>query len=224
LPVIEIGPPPDLAALDRAIDNLANYDWLVFTSANGVQNFIHRLREIGRDLRALGSIRLAAIGPRTAEALASFHLRPDFVPTDYRSESLAEGLSAQVAGRRVLLARADRGRDLLREELARIAQVDEVAVYSQRDVTEVDPEILRLLREGKIEFVTFTSSNIVRAFVKLLDEECRRRLGRETKLITISPVTSAVVRELGFEVAGDAAEYTAEGLVDALVSLAAPTP
>ena len=125
---------PTLRPLDRSIDRLTEYDWLVFTSANGVRFFVRRLEERGRDLRALGHLKLAAIGPTTAEALAGFHLRADLVPESYRSEALAEALGQVAAGRKILLARADRGRTLLKDELEQLADVDQVAVYHNADV------------------------------------------------------------------------------------------
>ncbi len=219
LPVVEVGSPSDLEAVDRVLTNLWDYDWLVFTSANGVQAFLRRLEELGRDLRDLGRLKLAAIGPRTAEALHAFHLRPDLVPDEYRSENLAEVLAPHVSAQRVLLARADRGRELLREALTDIAEVEQIAVYSQTDAV-LDSHVLELLRRGQIDFVTLTSSNIARAFVQALDDETRRHLGREIRLVTISPVTSATLRELGLEPSAEAKEFTADGVVDALVDLA----
>jgi uroporphyrinogen III methyltransferase/synthase len=108
LPAVEVLPPADWSIVDRAIAALSLYHWLVFTSANGVHFFLRRLREVGRDLRALGGLRLAAIGPATAAALREYHLEPDLIPDEYRSESLAAALREPVRGQRVLLARADR--------------------------------------------------------------------------------------------------------------------
>ncbi len=220
LPTVEIGPPPDVAAVDRAIDRLSEFQWLVFTSANGVGAFLDRLLARGRDLRALGLIRIAAIGPRTAEALGAYHLRPDLVPAEYRSEALIEALRPDVAGQRVLLARADRGRELLAAELGRIATVEQVAVYTQRDRPEADPEIMDLLRQGAIDFVTLTSPNIARAFLQLLDDPSRGRLGTDVRLVTISPVTTDEVLRLGAPVSAEATEFTGEGVVAAICHLA----
>src|SRR5262249_25579287 len=153
-------------------------------------------------LRALGPLRLAAIGPATADALRSYHLEPDLTPAPYSSEGLAAALKERARGQRLLLARADRGRALLREELAAVAEVEQVAVYSQADAVEADGPALSALRRGEIDLVTLTSSNVARALVRLLDEEALAwlRSGR-TRLVTISPVTSAAVRELGLPVA-----------------------
>jgi uroporphyrinogen III methyltransferase / synthase len=220
LPTIEVREPADWSPVDRALERLPSFDWLVFTSVNGVQAFLGRLRQSGRDLRALGPLKLAAIGPRTAEALRGYHLEPDLVPAVFRSEELAAALKEVVAGKRVLLARADRGRDVLPAELAAVAEVEQIAVYSQVDAVEADTAVLDSLRRGEVEYVTLTSANIARSFLRLLDTPCRARLETGAlKLVTISPVTSAAVRELGLPVAAEATEYTAAGVIAALVRL-----
>jgi uroporphyrinogen III methyltransferase/synthase len=219
LPTVEISEPSDWTPVDRAIRELSSYQWLVFTSVNGVYALIKRLRHLGRDLRALGSMRLAVIGPATADALRSYHLEPDLLPLQYNSESLAEALKVQAKGQRVLLARADRGRDLLRDELATVAAVEQVAVYSQKDCIEWDDATLAALKRGEFDLVTLTSSNIARALERRLDEPAREHVRRgRTQLVTISPVTSAAVRELQLPVAAEAAEYTMEGVTAALVA------
>lgn len=222
LPVLEITEPADWGPVDQAIAALASYQWLVFTSVNGVEAFLRRLRQTGRDLRALGSVKLAAIGPSTADALRRYHLEPDLMPEEYRSERLAEALRERVRGQRVLLARADRGREILRQELATVAEVDQVAVYHQIDSLTLDAEVLDCLRRGEIDYVTLTSANIARAFVRGLDATCRDRiLAGQLQLVSISPVTSGVIQELGLPVAAEATEYTMAGVVDALVRLVA---
>lgn len=220
-PLVEIADPPSWQAVDAVLGRLGEFDWLVFTSVNGVQKFLGRLQACGLDLRALGHLKLAAIGPSTAQALASFHLVADLVPPVYRSEELAAGLREAVAGRRVLLARADRGRDLLRDELAKVASVEQVAVYSQRDVATLEPAIAEALRSGTIDYLTLTSSNIARAFANLLDDAMRVQLcaGRP-QIVSISPVTSSVIRELGWPVAAEAKVYTMAGLEDAVMERA----
>jgi uroporphyrinogen III methyltransferase/synthase len=223
LPVVDVGPPKDWGPVDQAIAGLADYQWLVFTSTNGVQAFFQRLRKNGRDLRTLGNIRLAVIGPGTADALRQYHLEPDLVPPQYRSESLALALSEKAQGQRILLARADRGRDLLRAQLSRVATVDPIVVYSQENVVDPNSEVFNYLRRGEIDFVTLTSTNIAKAFFKNLDGDCREHIRRgKTKLISISPVTSAEIKQLGFPVAAEATEYTMAGVVEALLNLASP--
>ena len=126
----------------RPSSDSRSYQWLVFTSANGVRFFMRRLHERGRDLRALGHLKLAAIGPETAKALGRFHLTADLVPESYRSEALAAALARAGRGRKILLARADRGRTLLKDELDRLADVDQVAVYHIADVDSLPASVL----------------------------------------------------------------------------------
>jgi uroporphyrinogen III methyltransferase/synthase len=225
LPTVEIADPPDWAPVDTALAQLAAYHWLVFTSANGVHAFLRRLRHTGKDLRALGGLRLAVIGPATADALRGYHLEPDVIPDTFNSEGLAAALVDRVAGQRVLLARADRGIDLLRQELAAVAHVDQVAVYSQRDAI-LDPQgaPLQLFGRGEIDAVLLTSSNIARALIASLDAAAREHVhnGR-TALVSISPRTSAAIRELGLPVAAEAHEYTTEGALEALCRLVRPS-
>ena len=221
LPAVAIREPADWLPVDGALAELGRYQWLVFTSANGVHALVRRLRQTGRDLRALGSVRLAAIGPGTADVLRTYHLDPDLVPPEFRSESLAEALMEQARGQRVLLVRADRGRDVLRQELARVASVDQVAVYAQVDVLDPHSDVLNCLRRGEIDYVTLTSTNIARAVIGVLDQVSRDRIAAgEVKLVSISPVTSAAIRELELPVAAEATQYTVAGLVEALVGLA----
>jgi uroporphyrinogen III methyltransferase/synthase len=141
------------------------------------------------------------------------------VPSTYRSEELAAELVPLVRGQRVLLARADRGRDVLREQLAAVARVEQVAVYSQEDETEADPAVLARLRHGDVDYITLTSPNIARALARRLDAPTQAliREGR-LKLVTISPVTSEAVRDLGWPVAAEATVYTTAGVIDALVA------
>jgi uroporphyrinogen III methyltransferase/synthase len=221
LPAVEIRDPADWSPVDAALARLAQFQWLVFTSGNGVRFFFRRLLQAGRDLRALGPIRLAVIGPSTADALSAFHLKPDVVPPRYCSESLAAGLRDRAAGQRVLLVRADRGREVLREELAQSAQVEQIAVYSQVDADLAGSEALNQVRRGEMDYVTLTSSNIARSFIQALDEMSRERIATgQVQVVSISPVTSQTVRELGLPVAAEATEYTTKGLIDTLVGLA----
>jgi uroporphyrinogen III methyltransferase / synthase len=219
LPAVAIRPLDDWAEVDARIARLADYDWVVFTSVNGVRAFFGRLRQTGRDLRALGPVKLAAIGPGTADALSAYHLDADLVPAEYRSEALAAALAQRASGRRVLLVRADRGRDVLRDELSKTATVDQVAVYRQEDAVPADAPALEALRRGEFDYVTLTSSNVARAFLSALDEVCRGRiLDGHVRLATISPVTSAAVTALGYPVAVEASVYTTDGLVQAVVA------
>lgn len=212
-PAIEIGPPPDWAPVDAAIARLASIDWLVFSSVNGVCWLLDRLLQTS-DLRRLGQVKLAAIGPGTAEALARYHLRADLVPDEFRAEALAEQLAPHCRGSRVLLARASRGREVLAEALrAAGAHVEQVVVYTSRDVLQADPDVAAVLAAGQIDWVTVTSSSIAQALVRLFGTQ----LGR-ARVASISPVTSDTLRSLGIEPAAEARTYTMAGLVEAIVA------
>lgn len=215
-PTITIGPPDDLAPMDSAIDRLGEFDWLVFTSGNGVRSFLDRLEACGRDLRALGHLKLAAIGPTTADALARYHLKADFVPDSFRSEALAEGLLARAAGQRILLARADRGRTVLKDELAGAARVEQVAVYKNADAEALPPEVVARIAEGTVDWITLTSSAMTARLHALLPESARARIGQGVRLASISPVTSAAAKALGWTVDVEARAYTWDGVVQAL--------
>jgi uroporphyrinogen III methyltransferase / synthase len=212
-PAIRITEPADWAPVDAALARLADHDWLVFSSANGVRFLLDRLRSQAGDLRRLASVKLAAIGPGTAEKLSLFGLRADLLPDQYRAESLAAALLTAAPRGRFLLARASRGREVLSEQLAAAgAQVEQVVVYQSSDVESPDPEVARLLDSGRIDWVTVTSSAIAKALARLFGPALRR-----TRLASISPITSAVLRELGLEPKAEADPYTMEGLAEAIV-------
>lgn len=223
LPAVEIRDVSDFAPVDAALDQLrrGEWGWLVFTSANGVSALLRRLDALGRDLRDWGRVKLAAIGPKTADALREYRLRADVVPdTTFSSEGLAEALKPHVAGQRVLLARANRGRELLRDELSKVATVEQVAVYEQVDATVPDSAVLDSLRRGEIKYVTLPSPGIARGVLGAFDETIQGRVERgEIRLVAISPITGDVVRALGYPVAAEAATYTEDGLIQAVVDL-----
>ncbi len=172
-------------------------------------------RHLGRGgrIQQLGGIGLAAIGPGTAGELERYGLKADVVPREYRAEALAEALAPHAPGKRFLLARASRGRDVLPEQLrAAGGIVEQAVVYMSADVQTADPSIVAALAAGRIDWTTVTSSSIARAVVGLFGEQLRR-----TRLASISPVTSQTLRELGHPPAVEAREYTMAGLVEAIM-------
>jgi uroporphyrinogen III methyltransferase/synthase len=211
-PVIRISDPPDWQPVDAAIARLSDFDWIVFSSANGVRWFLNRQLATGGDLRRLGGVKVAAIGPATAEELLHYHLRADVIPSEFRAEALADSLAGEALDKRFLLVRASRGREVLAEQLtAAGAIVEQVVAYTSSDVTEPDPDIGARLAAGMIDWITVSSSSIARALVNLFGENLRH-----SKLASISPVTSKTLRELGYEPAVEAEQYTMPGLVDAI--------
>ena len=215
LPAIAIETIPDNKALTAAIDRLALYQWLVFSSANGVAVFLDHLDATGLDSRALAGVRVCAIGPATAAALAQRGVRADMVPERYVAESLVEALRNEgVEGKRILLARAEMGRDALRVGLeAAGAQVDEVSLYRALTPPGSRDKARALLAEG-MDIVTFTSSSTVRNLIDLLDGDASALQG--ATIACIGPITASTAREMGLTVHAQAAEYTIPGLVQAL--------
>lgn len=213
-PSIRIDSPANWWDVDRTLARLDEFHWLVFSSTNGVEYLLRRLEATGGDLRRLERLQLAAIGPGTAEELSRWHLKADLMPEEYRAESLAEALTPLASGKRILLARASRGREVLAEMLtAAGGLVEQVVVYTSTDVEQLEPEVASALAAGQIDWITVTSSSIARWLVARLGETLRR-----TRLVSISPVTSGVLRQLGHEPAAEAAEYTMEGVVRAILA------
>ena len=216
-PVIEICPPPDPAAVERALRARSSYDWILFTSANGVAYTIEALERIGLEAVALAGVRFAVIGPRTARALQRYGLRADLVADQFVAEELAATLLRRAAPRRVLLLRAWGAREVL-PQLLRAAgvQVDVVAVYQTRPVAADRARALaELLVQGRLEVVLLTASSTVTSIAQLLGERARVLLARVV-VGSIGPITSDTARELGIRVDVTASQYTVEGLLDAL--------
>ena len=222
-PTIAIAPPEDTGPLDAAIGGLARYDWLVFASANGVEAFFARLAALGHERGALAHLRLGAVGPGTAAALAAVGRAPDFVPETHTAEALAAGLPAPL-GARVLIPAADIARPALAEGLrARGAVVDTVVAYrTLASASADDTRVAALLREGAIDALTFTSPSTVRGFLATLagaglDGAALHALARRPLVACIGPVTAEVLRECGLPADVVATVHSAEGLMAALV-------
>ncbi|MFW6170173.1 MAG: uroporphyrinogen-III synthase [Planctomycetota bacterium] len=220
-PAIEVREPADWAAADRAIAHLADFHWLVFSSVNGVNAFMHRLRARGRDLRALGGAKLAAIGPATAAALEHYHLQVDRCPRRYQAEYLAEALLDDAAGQRYLLVRASRGRQWLAQQLATVgAEVEQVVFYESVDSPTASPHIRAALAAEEIRWTTVTSSAIARSLARMFGAELKK-----TNLVSISPITSNTLHQLGLEPTLEAPEATMDGVVQAILDFASsPKP
>lgn len=219
-PTIEIVPPDSWAPLDKAIDNLHVYDWIIFTSANGVRSFVTRLRVKGKSIHQLKGIRFCAIGPRTATEMKGERIEAPLVPSEYKAEAVVESLTKEgLMGKRVLLARAKKARELLPRELEnRGARVDVVAVYQTVPPKGEASEFLGLLQGSRIDAIAFTSSSTVSNFMELFaskrDELLRGLEG--VAIAVIGPITRERAVELGLPVHISPAEYTIPALITAI--------
>ena len=220
-PTIQIAPPVDhYAALDVALAKIASYDWIVFTSANGVRHTFDRLRSAGRDARAFSGARVAAVGPATADALIERGIAADFTPTEFVAEAVLAQFPVPVANLRILLARAADARDLLPETWrAQGAVVDDIAAYQTVLASEGAEDVRAALHRGEIDVITFTSSSTVRNFMEALDGT---PVPTSTKIAAIGPITAETCRELIRPPDSSADVYTIDGLIDALLALYPP--
>jgi uroporphyrinogen III methyltransferase/synthase len=217
LPTIHVELLTDYSELDEAVQRLSGYSWVVFTSANGVDAFFGRLAQLALDARSLKDTKVCAIGPATCEALEHRGLIVDYVPREFVSEGIVEGLGEQgVDGKRILLPRAAEARpDLVNGLVGLGALVDEIAVYRTLPTLEIEPETRRMLLHGEIDITTFTSSSTVRNLASMLgsDWEAVDR----TTVACIGPITAAVAVECGLRVDIVAEEFNIPGLVRSLV-------
>jgi uroporphyrinogen-III synthase len=240
MPVIRIVPPPDWQPLDQALRTLvgtSTYDWLVFTSANGVKMVLERLRTLGFEPYVLHGMRIATIGPATAATLKKYGLSAALVPAEYIAESMAEALHNEVGqsgetlqGKRILLSRAAEARQVLVTALEQAgAQVDVVVAYQTLSVSHDDErgrEVIALLRQKQLDIITFTSSSTVHHFMHWLSQSAPDLAillsypGKREMcplIACIGPVTASTARSYGLQVAVEAHEFTTAGLVEALI-------
>jgi len=196
---------------------VSDYNWLIFTSINGVKGFFNRLQDLGSDIRNLKGINICAIGPGTENALGNLGLKVDYRPEQFRAEALLEIISEKIKpGDKVLLPRADLARPLLANELARVgAQVDNVVAYRTLP-GKVNAELLKQqLVNQQIDMITFTSSSTVHNLVSLLGSEYKKYL-KKVAVASIGPVTTATAIEHGIYVDCEAEFYTIDGLIQAI--------
>lgn len=216
-PAIRIEPPTDPTPLRAAVDRIRQYHWVVFTSVNGVDSFFNVLFQAGHDARCLSAAQLCAIGPATAARLREYGLVAELVPTRYVAEAIIEAFehTDDLKGKNILLPRAETARAVLVEGLHRLgAVVDEVPAYRTVEDQGLGPAVEAALKEG-LDWVTFTSSSTVHNFLSRVDLTALRK--RKPLIASIGPVTSATIKAAGLDVDVEAAEYTIEALVDAIV-------
>lgn len=217
-PLLKMIPPLDYEQLDEAIRTLDTYDWLIFTSVNGVRFFCERVERLGVAIQEYAG-HVAAVGPKTAAALEERGLLAELIPSDFVAEGLLTSLRNQlVAGQRVLLPRADIARKLLPEELRRMGMaVTEVDVYQTVIDAEKSPQAAERLQRGEIDAILFTSSSTVSHFVQAMSPWDISEWLDRVQIACIGPITAQTAQRLGLQVNIVAQEYTIDGLLDALL-------
>ena len=219
MPTLAISPPTSWDDLDLAIANLSKFQWLILTSANGVNYFCDRLKTLGYDARALGGVKIAVVGRKTAACLQQRHLNPDFIPPDYIADSLVANFPDTLQGCQILFPRVETGgREVLVKELSsQGATVVEVAAYQSQCPPTIDLSAWHALQNQQIDVLTFASSKTVKNFAHLLQQQAKspqlvKSLLDRVCIASIGPQTSQTCRELLGRFDLEAREYTLEGL------------
>jgi len=218
IPFIEIRRPRSYRPLDRALRSLASYDWLILTSVNGVDALWERMTKLRLTTRDLRHLKIAAIGPATKKAVEKRGLKVHVVPEEYVAESVVKSLRTKVHDKNILLARARVARDVIPVALRKVAACVDVVEAYETTVPRASRARLRAAMKDprkRPQVVTFTSSSSVRNFHALLDAVSRKFIP-EMKMVSIGPVTSDTLRELGIPVSVQAREFTIPGLVKAI--------
>lgn len=217
-PTLEIAPPPSWVEADAAIERIEHYNWIIFTSVNGVQSFRKRLATLRKDLRVLKGISLCAIGPRTAAEVEAWSLQVDLVPSEFKAEGVLQALEGRgIAGKRFLIPRALEAREILPEEIQKKGgKVDVVPVYQSVRPTP-DPAMLEtILRAKGVDLITFASSSTLRNFMEILGPQ-RQSWLTGIAIACIGPITAETAREFGLKVDVIPGEYTLPALAESIV-------
>jgi uroporphyrinogen III methyltransferase / synthase len=217
-PAIRIVEPDSYEPLDKAISALQQYTWVAFTSPNGVEAFFNRLKIAGKDARSLANAKVAAIGSETAATLERKGIIADVVPSEFRAEAIVAALSGKISSKdRILIPRAEQAREVLPKGLAKTgAAVDVVTAYRTVAGGADGEAVGKLIADGKIDLVTFTSSSTVTNLLSLLGEKGRELLSG-VKIACIGPVTANTCREHGLQADITATEYTIQGLTESII-------
>jgi uroporphyrinogen III methyltransferase/synthase len=218
LPTIAILPPAENGPLDRSIRKLSEYDWVIFTSVQGVRFFSKRMAALGEPADRLREVKVAAIGPATAAALVELGEKLDYVPEEFLSEKIAHGLG-DVKGKRILLPRADIASKRLPELLKKNgAIVDEVAAYRTVTPDDLSANRVESILEQGVDVVTFTSASTVRNLADVVGAGRLEALLKGVKVACIGPVTAEAAKALGVHVDITAGNHTIDDLVEAIVN------
>jgi len=219
MPMIEVGPLDESQSIVIAgvLNRLQEFDWLTFTSVNGVSEFFRHLYAGGLDARALHHAKIAVIGASTAKRLLDYGLKADLMPAEFRAESLAAALVELVSGKSVLWLRANRGRDVLPTVLsAAVARFEQLVVYENRDVSSLTSDVVQRIKSGSLDWIGLSSPSIARRFAELARASGIEPQTLPTKLASISPVTSAAANDCGLIISAEAKVFTWDGIIDAI--------
>jgi uroporphyrinogen-III synthase len=216
-PAVSFSEPSDTADLDRAIRSLAEFDWILFTSANAARFFAGRCRKLGVEPSQEGNYLCAAVGPATASAVAAEGFSVDHVAQEFLGSALARELSAALAGKKILLPRSERARADLPNALKAVgADVTETVAYHTRGVGAIDPAVMSAIRETQVDVISFFSPSAIENMRCALGDELFSRLGKKTAMAAVGPVTAAALRSAGVPVAIEAPLATAESMAAAI--------
>jgi uroporphyrinogen III methyltransferase/synthase len=220
-PTIELVEPSSWNEVDAALNRAGSYDWIIFTSANGVRFTRERLRSLNKDVRIFGSAKIAAIGDATADAICDeLCLHVDLCPQSFVAEALADELmqQGQVSGKRFLLLRADIARPVLREKLQQngAAEVADIPVYHTQTARSLPPTLVEALRGGEVHWITFTSSSTVKNFISLIGDDYAKQL-EKVKIASIGPITTQTLKEMRLTPTVQAENFNVDGLVRAML-------
>ncbi len=217
-PTIEIEPIEGNIELHNEIEKISSYDWIIFTSVNGVDLFFKDLFSLGKDSRALYKVKICAIGPATEKRVRHFSINPDLVPKKYIAESIVESLRQMgIEGKDILIPRAKEARDVLPIELEKSgARVKVVPVY-KTVIGDGDPQgVIEKIKARGIDYISFTSSSTVKNFFSLVSKEILLEYGDEVRFACIGPITAKTLKKFGFEPHIIPNEYTIPALVKAI--------
>ncbi len=216
-PTIEVRMVRDTSVFDNAVNNMEDYDWIIFSSTNAVKFFFARIDQMGKDIRVLGRTRIAAVGSSTADAICALHLNVDALPDDFRAEGLLKFFRGRdMKGKRVLIPRAVVARKILPRGLRETGASVTVAPIYETIPPEIAPQTLELLEEEAIDVVTFTSSSTVKNLFKTVPEQVIKRIMEKAKVSCIGPVTARTARNMGLKVEIIPDESTVHALVNAI--------
>lgn len=219
LPTIKIIEAEDMAPLDSAIKNLADYNWIIFTSVNGVESFFERLFQSGQDSRNLSNNKICVIGPSTADKLNSFGLKADLQPDEFIADAIVEIFNKMdISGKKILLPRADIARADLRLGLEKCgAQISEVIAYQTSIEDKQDEKVIEEIQSGCFDLVTFTSSSTVKNFVQLIGRKYLKQAFSSASIASIGPITQKTAVSFGLKVNIQPEKYTIPDLVQSIV-------